>query len=190
MTDREREALLLDHNYDGIQEFDNPLPNWWLVTFYGAIIFSVIYIGYYHFAGGPSLTDELAADLKEVQAQVAATKSATPAPSEQELLAVFNDAGKRAAGKQVYTEKCAACHGVEGQGMIGPNLTDNFWIHGDGSLGAILKVVNEGVADKGMPPWGPLLSKDQLEGSVAYVRSLKGTKPANPKEPQGTEVKN
>lgn len=189
MSDREREAEILPHDYDGIQEFDNPLPNWWLLTFYGAIAFSVVYIGYYHFAGGPSLIDELNADLATVQAAAEANRKAAPGPSEDELNAAFADTGKRAQGKQIYAEKCAACHGAEGQGMIGPNLTDKFWIHGNGSLASLMQVVSDGVADKGMPPWGPLLSREQLVATAAHLKGLQGTKPANAKDPQGTEVK-
>lgn len=189
MNNREREAEILPHDYDGIQEFDNPLPNWWLLTFYLSIAFSAVYIAYYHFGSGPSPEQEMQADVAQVQALAEASRKAAPPPSDDELNAVFADPGKRALGKQIYTEKCAACHGNEGQGMIGPNLTDKFWIHGNGSLAAVLKVISDGVADKGMPPWGPLLAKEQLLAATAHVKGLQGTKPANPKEPQGTEVK-
>lgn len=190
MSDREREAEILPHDYDGIQEFDNPLPNWWLLTFYGAIVFSFLYIGYYHFGSGPSLIDEMNADLAHVAALAEASRASAPPPNEEELNAAFANPGTRTQGKQLYLEKCAACHGNDGQGMIGPNLTDRFWIHGDGTLSALIQVINEGVAEKGMPPWGPLLTREQLVAAAVHVKSLAGTKPANPKEPQGTEIKN
>lgn len=186
--DRQREAEVLPHDYDGIQEFDNPLPNWWLLTFYVSIAYSVLYIGYYHFGPGPSPEQEMHADVARIETLAEASRKAAPAPSDDELNAVLADPARRAQGKQIYTEKCAACHGADGQGMIGPNLTDKFWIHGNGSLAALLQVITDGVADKGMPPWGPLLTKDQLFAATAHVKGLQGTKPANPKEPQGTEV--
>lgn len=188
MSEHEQEKIL-DHNYDGIQEFDNPLPGWWLATFYGTIIFTVLYIGYYHLGNGPGPLDELAQDMDKVKAMQQAGKPADAGPSEAALLAVFNDAGKREAGKKIFAEKCASCHGPDGGGIIGPNLADNFWIHGKGGLVDIAKVVADGVADKGMPPWKTMLKEDEVFSVVAYVKSLKGTHPSNPKAPQGEEVK-
>jgi len=89
-------------------------------------------------------------------------------------------------GKGVFTKNCASCHAADGGGGIGPNLTDRAWLHGDGSVLAILKVVRDGVAEKGMPPWGALLKTEDTIGVAAYVRSLNGTAPAKPKPPQGT----
>jgi cytochrome c oxidase cbb3-type subunit III len=187
--DKIKEGELLEHDYDGIQELDNPLPNWWLATFYGAILFSVLYVGYYHFGPGPSLDDELSADLAQVKAQEAAGKKAAPPISESELAAVYADPGKRAQGKQVFTEKCMACHGAVGEGQIGPNLTDAYWLHGSGALSSLMKVVSEGVPEKGMPPWEALLKPEELLAVVAHVKSLQGTKPAKAKPPQGELVK-
>lgn len=178
----DEKAILLNHNYDGIEELDNPLPNWWLIIFYGTIIFSVFYYGYYEMFGGPSHRKQLDADLAEIHALA-------PAP----VAMVFSDDDSKnpqlvANGKVVFDGKCAACHRADGGGLVGPNLTDKAWIHGDGHAEAIAKVVAEGVADKGMPPWAALLSNDEMKGVVAFVVSLKGTQPPNPKEPQGTEV--
>lgn len=181
------EDKVLDHEYDGIQEFDNPLPNWWLATFYGAIVFSFLYVGYYHFGSGPAPEKELADEMAEIKTTQLQNKQSEPPLTEADLLAVFNDSGRRNAGSILFKEKCSSCHGVQGEGLIGPNLTDKFWIHGDGSLLAIFKTVSEGVPEKGMPPWKALLKKDELQSVVAHVNGLKGTKPANPKAPQGTE---
>lgn len=188
-NDNKREGELLDHNYDGIQEFDNPLPNWWLATFYGAIIFSVLYVGYYHFGPGPSLNEELASDLAQIKAQEAAGKKATPPSGETELAAAYADSGKRAAGKKIFGEKCMVCHGASGEGQIGPNLTDAYWIHGSGALSSLAKVISEGVPEKGMPPWQAMLKPDEIVAVVAHVKSLQGTKPAKGKEPQGELIK-
>lgn len=181
---------LLDHEYDGIKELDNPLPGWWLTTFYGAIVFAVLYLGYYHFGGpGKDSHETLAMDLSEIKAQQDASAKNAPAPDENSLQAVLADSAKLASGKTIFAEKCAVCHAADGGGMIGPNLTDKFWIHGDGSLPAILQVVAEGVSDKGMPPWKTLLKQDEIVTVVAYAKTLQGTKPAKPKEPQGNEIK-
>lgn len=183
------EGQLLDHNYDGIQELDNPLPNWWLATFYGAIIFSVFYVGFYHFGPGLSLDEELAQDLAQVEAQEIAARKSAPQLSESDLAAVYADPGKRAQGKKIYAEKCLACHGASGEGQIGPNLTDAYWIHGNGKLASLVTVVSEGFPDKGMPPWEALLKTEEILAVAAHVKSLQGTKPAKPKEPQGELVK-
>lgn len=189
MSDR-NEVKVLDHEYDGIREFDNPLPGWWLATFYIMIVFTPLYIGYYHFGPGKTPTEELSQELDSVKRQQLASKKAEPGPTEEGLLAIYNDEGRRNAGHVVYTEKCASCHAPDGGGMIGPNLTDKFWIHGKGSLVDLMQVVGEGVPEKGMPPWRPLLKPEELQNVVAFVKSLQGKHAASPKAPQGEEVKN
>ena len=181
---------ILDHEYDGIQELDNPLPGWWLATFYGTIVFAALYLGYYLVGGGPSHKDELNAARKEVEQMRAASPEAKSAPSEEVLMAILQKPERLQAGAKVFVEKCVACHGAKGEGSIGPNLTDNYWIHGDGKASSIAQIVNTGVADKGMPPWGPLLKDEELQNVTAYVYSLRGTNPPNAKAPQGTEIKN
>lgn len=183
----DEKAILLDHNYDGIEELDNPLPKWWQIIFYGTIIFSVFYVGYYEYGSGPSSQQELETDLAAVRAL------APPAPQgADDIVAKIDglkgDATAMVAGKAVYDGKCLACHGDKGQGLVGPNLTDKFWIHGDGKAAAVAKVVTEGVADKGMPPWGPVLTPDELAQVSAYVISMRGTNAPGGKEPQGAEV--
>ncbi len=186
---RSGDPEILDHNYDGIQEFDNPLPSWWLLTFYGTIIFAVLYVGYYHFGSGPSLDDELASDLHEVKLRMEAQRQAEPPPSDEELNALFAKPEVREHGKKLFGEKCAACHGGAGEGGIGPNLTDKFWLHGQGRLADLIKIVADGVPEKGMPPWKSLLSREQVMAAAAHVHGLAGTKPANPKAPQGEKIK-
>ena len=93
------------------------------------------------------------------------------------------------AGKEIFLSKCSSCHGEHGQGIIGPNLTDHFWLHGKGTAVDIFKTVDKGVPDKGMPPWGPILAASEVKNVVAFVKTLQGTNPANPKAPQGVEVK-
>lgn len=177
-----KEPLLLDHNYDGIEEYDNPLPLWWLLTFFGTIIFAFHYAIHYQFGGGLSLADELKLAMDSLP------KISEKQWSEEDLKTETDKSENIAEGKAVFAGKCAACHGAEGQGVIGPNLADKFWIHGKGDRVGIIQVVNKGVADKGMPSWNGLLTDKEIVSVVGYVYSLKNTNPANPKPPQGVEV--
>ena len=114
--------------------------------------------------------------------QARLTFSDLPVPPKPEVTAAFID-----HGKNVYAQNCAACHRVDGGGQIGPNLTDDYWLHG-AALEDIHKTVADGVLEKGMPPWSKVLKPAQLDAVVAYVATLKGTSPPNAKEPQGNRV--
>lgn len=177
---------LIDHQYDGIQEYDNPMPRWWLLTFAGTIVFSVIYL----FNVGP--VGSGAGRIAEYEAAMAKAAAEHPAPSggdvsAERLLAVRNDAHEVAEGQTVYAAYCAACHAPDGGGLIGPNLADAYWLHG-GAITDIYKTIVNGVLEKGMPPWGKSLKPEQLLEVTAYVASLQGTTPASPKAPQGVLV--
>lgn len=177
--------VLLDHDYDGIQEYDNPLPNWWLTTFFVTLIFGFIYWIHYGVAGGPTLGDELKVAMTEFKK----LKDSQPdqVESESDLQAMIAGSEKLSLGKQVYEAKCSACHSADGGGMIGPNLTDKFWIHGNGNLTSLVTVIRKGVLEKGMPAWETMISKDEVIAVTAYVHSLQGTHPATPKPAQGQE---
>ena len=172
-----------NHNYDGIVELDNPLPNWWLATFMGTIIFAFLYALHYMTGSGPTLAEEFAADMKSLP------QVTEKIWTEEELTPPFNSSEKVASGKAIFTGKCAACHGNEGQGVIGPNLADKFWIHGKGTRAEIIQLIKKGVVSNGMPAWGEVLSESELVEVAAYAYSLRTTNPANPKAPQGTEIK-
>ncbi len=173
---------LLEHEYDGIREYDNPMPGWWLLTFAGTVIFSVIYV----FNVGPVGNGKgRVADYEAELAAAAALVPATPAGVDPaQLLALSTDASALGAGATVYASYCASCHGPDGGGMIGPNLADNMWIHG-GTPEAVYETIAEGVLAKGMPPWEKSLKPDQMTHVTAYVLSLRGTTPTNPKAPEG-----
>lgn len=182
---------VLDHEYDGIEELDNPLPGWWLATFYITIVFSAFYF-YYHNISGGGVVAKKGYDAEMVAYQTAkqekiAAQSANLSP--EQIAKDMQDPGKIAEGAKVYTANCAACHAADGGGDIGPNLVDNHWLNGDGSPMAIREVIDKGVTTKGMPAWGPVIGPEQLTQVSAYVVSLKGSKPAKPKAPQGNEVK-
>ena len=176
-----------DHN-DGIEELDNPLPTWWLNTFYLTIVFALLYVGYYWAGPGRSIEQNFEAGRRETEFARTAESGGKGGPSEVELLAAFKDPERRHAGGATFAQKCVSCHGPQGQGGIGPNLTDEYWLHG-GKLVEIATSVTSGVLDKGMPPWGTMLTPAEIQNVVAFVKGLGGTHPANPKAPQGVLVK-
>ncbi len=189
MSDKNNDKALTGHVYDGIEELDNQLPNWWLIIFTVTVIWGFYYWLHYSIAGGRTQAEEYADKMQKIQelrAQGAATSGGAGAAVDLEAL--IGNADAIQIGKSVFETNCASCHGRAGEGSIGPNLTDNFWIHGRGKALDIEKVVLEGSLAKGMPAWGTLLSRDKIDAAVVYVISLKGSNPANPKAPEGTEV--
>ncbi|MEN0059689.1 MAG: cbb3-type cytochrome c oxidase N-terminal domain-containing protein [Bdellovibrio sp.] len=176
------------HEYDGIIEHDNPLPMWWLWTFFITIIFAFIYYIHYELAGGLTLQDELKIAMSELNKTKAAATSAAPMETEDSLMEAFSKNGVLAAGAAQFETKCASCHGQNLEGLIGPNLVDKYWIHGAGTRMDIVKVIREGVAEKGMPPWGPVMKRDEIYAAAAFILSKKGTNPQGGKEPQGSPV--
>ena len=178
---QERDRLL-EHSYDGIQEYDNPMPRWWVYLFWGTIIFSVIY----GINIGPIGTGEgrIAQYEQEVEAFRALHPDDGPSMDASQLATLAADPRIVAAGNVVYDQACAACHRADGGGLIGPNLADDYWLHG-GTLPEILRTVSEGVLAKGMPAWEKMLKPDELTAVVAYVASFHGTNPADGKAPEG-----
>lgn len=182
----EDKNLIEGHDYDGIQECDYPLPNWWLFTFLATIMFGYLYYLHYASDSGQTIADELKVDMALVET---AQKAHRPAgDSEDELKKLLASAPALEEGKAVFISKCSACHGVELQGLIGPNLTDDFWIHGKGTLAGIATVIRQGVLDKGMPPWDGQLKDLEIKSVVAYVASRRGSNPKNAKAPQGEQI--
>ena len=179
----------MDHNYDGIRELDNPLPGWWLVTFFGTIIFAFIYWLHYDVAGTGKLNLEvLKEDMAHIEQLRQKAEAEGPKFDNETLSALMQDPQALAKGGQEYASKCAACHGSQGEGLIGPNLTDSYWIHYKGELSGIAQVINEGVLDKGMPAWKGLISPPMVANVTAFVGSLKG-KNLPGKEPQGEDIR-
>ncbi len=173
------------HEVDGIQEYDNKLPNWWLYTLYGAILFAAVYWFHYHvaeFGEGPEA--QYKAEMEKVAAEQAAKIKAAGAVTPEALAALVKDKTTVEQGKQVFTTTCASCHRNDGGGVVGPNLTDEFWLHG-GSPEKVYKTIKDGVADKGMPAWMPVLGPDRTSAVTAYVLSIRGTNVAGGKAPQG-----
>jgi cytochrome c oxidase cbb3-type subunit III len=172
------------HEVDGIQEYDNKLPNWWLYTLYGAIVFAVGY--WYSFEilhAGASPREAYQAELDRAAAEQAMAIKVGEATPES-LLALTKDPNAVALGKQVFVSTCAACHRNDGGGNVGPNLTDEYWLHG-GAPEKIFRTVSSGVPDKGMPAWLPQLGALKTQAVTAYVLGLRGTNVAGGKPPQG-----
>jgi len=177
---------ILEHSYDGIQEYDNPMPRWWLLTFAATIVFSIIYVMNIGPVGnGKGRIADYEADMKAFALAHPASTGNDVSP--ERLLALTKDHEALEDGKKVFTTNCIPCHRADAGGLIGPNLTDNYWLHG-GQLSDIYKTVTNGVLEKGMPPWGKMLKPEQIQQVVAYVASLKGSNPPNPKAPQGDLV--
>ena len=175
--------IMLDHDYDGIHELDNNLPPWWKYGFYLTIIWSVFYLGYYHVAGGPLSLDEYAADMERAKAETEeyVRKNASNVDENNIVLA---DAAGINEGKNIFTTNCVTCHGKNAEGTVGPNLSDEYWIHG-GSLGEVFKSVKYGWPAKGMKSWSSDLTPVDMKNVVSYINSLQGSKPANAKAPEG-----
>jgi cytochrome c oxidase cbb3-type subunit 3 len=180
------EPKLLAHSYDGIQEFDNPLPGWWKFLFVAGFVFMPIYVAIYHGGTSTPSADEYRADAAELGA-IKAKRALGEAVSNESLAALKGDPTAMKAAAETFATKCAMCHGPEGQGTIGPNLTDEYWIHG-GALVDIYKTIDKGVPAKGMIAWGGQFQPAQLRGMTAYVQTLVGTNPSNPKAPQGEKA--
>jgi cytochrome c oxidase cbb3-type subunit 3 len=185
-TGPERDRLL-GHDADGIEEYDNPLPGWWVGIFWLTIVFSVGYWGWYELGPGPSIHTAYEAEMRQAAEREARLAAAAGTPTEAALVALGRDAQRMAAARATFETRCAACHGPQGQGIIGPNLTDDYWIHGGGLL-QVRAVIENGVPEKGMVPWKGALSPPEIDAVTAYVASLRGTAPPNPKPPQGTRV--
>ncbi len=176
---------LTGHQYDGVEEYDNPLPAWWLVTFFATIIFGFHYWIHYEFGGAPTQIQELKQDLADIRGR---QKPDENSDKEETLAALMNSPEVKAVGKTVYTGKCAVCHGPELQGLIGPNLADEYWINGKGKLSEIAAVVRKGVLDKGMPNWDTQLKAEEIQAVTVFVYAGRGSQPPNPKAPQGEKV--
>lgn len=179
----EQEAdMTIPHAYDGIHELDNPVPRWFNILFYGTVIFAVSYIYYYHFADGPRQDQEYETEM--VKAIEDKRLFLAKAGEKFDENSVKFDTTLVANGKAIFLVNCVACHGEKGQGIVGPNLTDEFWLHG-GSINDIFKSVKYGIPAKGMASWEKNLSAKNIAEVVNFIESLKGTHPANAKAPQG-----
>lgn len=173
---------MLDHDYDGIREFDNDLPPWWKYGFYLTIVFAVGYLGYYHVAQAGQLSQ--AEYVTEMQQAALLVSVDADDPNKLTTYQPLTAAADLSSGKALYATNCAPCHGQSAEGKVGPNLTDEYWLHG-GEVNHVYKTIKFGVQGKGMVAWKGKLSGKQILQVSSYILSLQGTKPAGAKEPQG-----
>jgi len=180
------EPMLRDHKYDGIQEYDNPMPSWWLWILWATIIFAPVYfLGVHVFGFIPSYQDDLQASQAELTAiRAAAASNAPPEVTAETIAAFVGNADAVKAGSETFAANCMMCHGEHGQGLIGPNLTDEYWLHGGNDIDLFHTITN-GVPEKGMAPWGNVLTQEKRLQLVAFIRSLAGSNPTGGKGPEG-----
>ena len=184
MNNNPNEVKLLEHEADGIKELDNLLPRWWVWLFNLSIGYAVIYMIYYHFAGAGDLQ---AAEYTKEWKRGEEIKSASITKFESGIttLTPASDKAVLGDGQRLYVTYCAPCHRPDGGGLVGPNLCDDYWIHGSNYVDNVKTVIN-GVPAKGMLSWRGVLNPEQIKAVTSYVYTLRGTKPQNPKPAENT----
>ena len=175
----EPNPLLLEHDYDGIRELDNKLPSWWVWLFNLSIIFAVIYLIYYHVVRDGRI---MAAEYASEMAAGEQVKMRAVAEFESRMVSLqpSTEPGMLAEGKETFDKLCAPCHRADGGGLVGPNLTDDYWIHGSNFVDN-LKIIWEGVPSKGMVTWRGVLKPGTIHAVGSYIYTLRGKNPENPK---------
>ena len=174
----------LGHDYDGIRELDNRLPPWWLYGFYITIVFAAVYLWRSHVShSAPSSKEEYEMAVKSADIRVKEyLKQKGDAVDENTVIMLgLEDITE---GQKLFLASCAACHKENGGGIVGPNLTDDYWIHG-ADIKSIFKTIKYGVDGKGMASWQSNFSPKQMAQITSFVKSLKGSHPPDAKEPQG-----
>jgi len=173
--------LIKDHDYDGIRELDNDLPPWWKWLFYISIVFFIVYLVRLFVFRADDLLQ-----LTEYNKEMAEAASMAPSQSSSETfeIKVLNDQTSIANGKVIYDKICAVCHLVDAGGLVGPNMTDDYWIHGN-TIQDMFNIVTNGVLEKGMISYKDQYSPQQRLEVLSYIITLHGTTPANPRAPQG-----
>lgn len=181
----EEESIMLDHDYDGIKELDNNLPPWWKYGFYLTIVIAFIYFINYHVTKtAPLQAQEYTNSIKKAEAEIAEYMKTSANNVDESTVKMLTDPSDLNAGKDIFISTCAACHGKLGEGTVGPNLTDDYWLH-NGSIKDIFKTIKYGWPDKGMKAWKEDFSPIQIAQLTSYIRTLKGTNPPKPKDKQG-----
>lgn len=176
------EEIMTDHVYDGIRELDNNLPPWWKYLFYATIVFSGVYLYYYHMGDGKLQIEEYEHEVFLAQAQRGAVSEDDESLNETNV--TMADSEGILKGEKIYVQNCAPCHGKIGEGGVGPNLTDEYWLNG-GGIRNVFRVIKHGVPQKGMIPWKSQMSAKQMQDVASYIMTLEGTNPPNAKEAQG-----
>lgn len=178
-------AILTDHDYDGIRELDNSLPPWWKYGFYLTIVWAAVYLVHFHVSKtGPLQIDEYKNQLAEAEIEMEEYRKRASNLVDETNVVVLTEAAALAKGKEVFTSMCATCHGVSGEGKVGPNLTDQYWKHG-GDIKDVFKTIKLGVSGTGMKSWKADMSPSVMAQVASYILTLQGTNPAGAKAPEG-----
>lgn len=176
--------ILLEHEYDGIRELNNRIPPWFNYLFVATIIFAVIYFFDYEiFKSSPSQIQEYNMEIQAASLQKDELLK-TGTLLDENTVTVLNDVASLNKGKEIFTTNCVACHRPDAGGLVGPNLTDDYWING-GGIKNIFRTITNGVPEKGMISWKSQLNPKQIQEVSSYIISLHGTNPVNPKPPEG-----
>lgn len=180
-------TILMDHNYDGIEELDNKLPPWWLWGFYVSIVFAVVYMFHYHVLNtGNSIEENLAIELEEAAVAREAYIMRVAMSVNETSVTLMTDADNLSKGKRIFHQHCTKCHGQFGEGLVGPNFTDDYWVYGN-DIKDLFKTVKYG-ANLGMISWEEELNPLQMQQVCSYILSLHGTNPPGAKAPDGDFV--
>lgn len=187
-TNVDEDLLIAGHAYDGIREYDNDLPMWWTVLLVMSVFWALLYFVGITFTGNVNTYEEdLAYRTAEVNAVRAQAMAKMPALTDQSIAELLKNPGLSTTGNGLYATVCASCHGAKGEGGIGPNLTDAYWIHGGKDL-QVFTTISKGVVDKGMAAWESSISTENRVALVAFIKSIQGTNPPNAKAPQGVKI--
>jgi cytochrome c oxidase cbb3-type subunit 3 len=184
-TEKSEDELILEEDFDGIKELDNPTPPWYNFIFYITIVAAILYLLNYHvFKIGSLQAAEYTNAVAESKAEVDAYLKKSGNAIDENSVVLLTNKKDIDEGAVIFQEKCAVCHLADGGGLVGPNLTDNYWIHG-GDVKSIFKTIKYGVPAKGMISWQNALSGKQMQSLASFIHTLKGTTPTQAKEPQG-----
>jgi cytochrome c oxidase cbb3-type subunit 3 len=182
MNNDPKDPLLLDHEYDGIRELDNKLPRWWVWLFNLTILFAVVYLVYYHVLNKGKLMAAEYQDEMKIGNEIKG-RAMTEFEHNMASLQPSKDPVVLAEGKDTFLKLCAPCHRADGGGLVGPNLCDDYWIHGSNFVDN-LRTIWEGVPSKGMVTWKTTLKPSTIYAAGSYIYTLRGTNPKNPKLPE------
>ena len=185
---------LLDHEADGIREFDNDLPRWWLYGFYVTIVFAALYLVNYHVLATPLVGSRIQAEYDaDIRAAAEAAAARRPAADTSLSMAALTDPDSLQKGQAIFegqTSVCWSCHRKDLGGLVGPNLTDDQWLHGC-SIADVMTSIKTGYPSRGMLPFGSgtALTDDEVRQLASYVLSKRGTSPEAPKAPDPSREK-
>jgi len=188
LTDRvaeeDEESIDMGHEYDGIRELDNNLPPWWKWGFYLSIVVAVIYFMHYHvFNTGTLPIEEYHNEMAQAELDVEQYLKDQAMNVDESSVTLMIDQSDLNKGKSLFTNYCSVCHSDNGAGGVGPNLTDEYWIHG-GSIKDVFKTIKYG-ANNGMKSWKDELNPIQMQQVASFIKSLDGTNPDGAKDPEG-----